>query len=98
MSNNLKKKFFNIKYIYKNETNLRLYFSNLSIKSFEEIYLIKKKTNICKKKIESNWRNLRNIASFQNWTTHDRNWTNPNSNIGKLKHITISPKDKVTWF
>lgn len=51
MSNNLKKKFFNIKYIYKNETNLRLYFSNLSIKSFEEIYLIKKKQIFVKKKL-----------------------------------------------
>lgn len=52
MSNNLKKKFFNIKYIYKNETNLRLYFSNLSIKSVEEIYLIKKTITV--KKNESN--------------------------------------------
>lgn len=94
MSNNLKKKFFNIKYIYKNETNLRLYFSNLSIKSVEEIYLIKKTITV-KKKNESNWRNLRTFASFQNWTTHDRN---PNSNIWKLKYITISPKDKVMWF
>lgn len=42
MFNNLKKKFFNIKYIYKNEINFCLYFLNLLIKFVEEIYLIKK--------------------------------------------------------
>lgn len=50
------------------------------------------KKNNYLKNIESNWRNLRNIATFQNWTTHAQNETVPNSNIGKLKDITVSPK------
>lgn len=63
--------------------NFILWIVRVSLKNmmllFKDWYMLCKNWN--------NWRHLRNITYFENWTTPNRYETYPDSNVGKLKYL-----------